>query len=152
MISTDAEIQRDLLEAASSPVDLNSVALELSLRELQGGASVRHRPFSVKLSSDTLGPVSEKGAPYDLTLAILVLNQDGRFESPVQKRLRGTVPQAAIPGVKANGMQYAAEFEPPSRGPSLAASLCATTSPGKILGTRLRPSRFGVKRYAPPFK
>ena len=117
MISTDAEIQRDLSEAASSPVDLNSVALELSLRELQGAGKVRHCPFSVKFSPDTLGPVSEKGAPYDLTLAILVLNQDGRFDSPVQKRLRGTVPQAAIPGVKANGMQYDAEFEPPLGGP-----------------------------------
>lgn len=117
LISTDAEVQRDLLDAASSPVDLTSIALDLSLRGLPGGAKIRHCPFSIKLSSDLLGPVSEKGAPYDLSLAILVRNQDGKFDSPAQKRLKGTVPEAAIPGVKANGMQYDAEFEPPPGGP-----------------------------------
>ena len=117
LISTDAEIHRDLLEAASSPIDLTSIALELSLRELPGGGRIRHCPFSIKVSNALLETVSEKGAPYDLTLAILVLNQDGKFASPVEKRLRGTVPQTAISQVKTNGMQYDAEFEPPPGGP-----------------------------------
>jgi hypothetical protein len=46
-----------------------------------------------------------------MTIAILVRDQDGKFDVPVGKRLRGAVPQAAISRVIENGMQYDAEFE-----------------------------------------
>ena len=111
LVSADAEIHRDLVEAAVSPVDLSSVPLELTLRELKGGDRVRHHPFSIKVSRALLGAATEKGAPYDMTVAILVRDQDGKFGAPVEKRLRGAIPQAAISKVVENGMQYDAEFE-----------------------------------------
>src|SRR5215472_1561916 len=116
LISADAEIQRDLVEAATCPVDLSSVALRLNLRESPATERTRHYPFSVKVSSALLGTATEKGAPFDMTIAILVRDQDGKFDAPIGKRLRGTLPQAAIDNVKANGMQYDAEFETPSSG------------------------------------
>jgi hypothetical protein len=111
LISADEEIHRDLVEAAVAPVDLSSVPLELTLRELKGGDRIRPYPFSIKVSSALLGAATEKGAPYDMTIAILVRDQDGKFDVPVGKRLRGAVPQAAISKVIENGMQYDAEFE-----------------------------------------
>ena len=117
LISVDEEIHRDLLEAAVSPIDLTSVPLELTLRELPGGDRIRHYPFSLKVSSALLGTPTEKGAPYDLTVAILVHDQDAKFDTPVGKRLRGTVPPAEISNVVANGMQYDAEFETPPASP-----------------------------------
>ena len=116
LISADTEIQRDLVEAASAPVDLSSVALQLNLRDLPAGKRIHHYPFSVKVSSAILGTATEKGVPFDMTIAILVRDQDGEFDAPIGKRLRGTVPQAAIANVRANGMQYDAEFETPSSG------------------------------------
>lgn len=116
LISADSEIQRDLREAAVSPIDLTSVALEVSLQELEGGDRIKHFPLSVKVSSTVLGTASEAGAPYDLTIAILVRDQDGAFASPFGKRLRGTVPPAQIPNVAVNGMKYDTEFETPSGG------------------------------------
>jgi hypothetical protein len=116
LISADEEIHRDLVEAAVSPVDLSSVPLELTLREAKGGGRIRHYPFSVKVSSALLGAATEKGAPYDMTIAILVRDQDGEFDAPLGKRLRGAVPQAAVSNVVANGMQYDAEFETPADG------------------------------------
>lgn len=116
LISADQEVHRDLVEAAVSPVDLSSVPLELTLREVKGGDRIRHYPFSVKVSSALLGAATEKGAPYDMTIAILVRDQDGKFDAPLGKRLRGAVPQAAVSNVVANGMQYDAEFETPADG------------------------------------
>ena len=116
LISADEEIHHDLAEAAVSPVDLSSVPLELTLRESKGGDRIRHYPFSIKVTSALLGATTEKGAPYDMTIAILARDQDGKFDRPVGKRLRGTVPQAAISNVVANGMQYDAEFETPAGG------------------------------------
>lgn len=116
LISADTEIQRDLREAAFSPIDLTSVALEVSLRELKGGDNIKHCPLSVKVSSAVLGTASEAGAPYDLTIAILVREEDGTFVSPSGRRLRGTVPQAEIPNVAVNGMKYDSEFETPTGG------------------------------------
>lgn len=113
--SAEEEIQRDLREAAASPIDLTSVALELSLREPKGGERIEHFPFSVKVSDAVFGTTTDKGAPYDLSIAVLVRDQDGAFESPIGKRLRGTVPQAEISNVVANGMKYDAEFEAPAR-------------------------------------
>lgn len=111
LISADEEIRRDLVEAAVAPVDLPSVPLELTLRELRGGDRIRHYPFFIRVSSALLGAATEKGAPYDMTIAILVRDQDGKFDVPVGKRLRGAAPQAAISKVVENGMQYDAEFK-----------------------------------------
>jgi hypothetical protein len=46
LISADEEIHRDLVEAAVAPVDLSSVPLELTLREVKSGDRIRHYPFS----------------------------------------------------------------------------------------------------------
>lgn len=116
LISAETEIQRDLVEAATSPVDLSSVALQLNLRESPPGGAIRHHPFSVKVSSALLGTMMENGAPFDMSIAVLVRDQDGKFGTPFGKRLRGTVPQAALSKVAANGMQYDGEFETPASG------------------------------------
>lgn len=116
LISGDSEIQRDLREAAVSPIDLTSVALEVSLHESKGGDRIKHFPLSVKVSSAVLGTASEAGAPYDLTIAILVREEDGTFVSPFGKRLRGTVPRGEVPNVEVNGMEYDTEFETPTSG------------------------------------
>lgn len=83
--------------------------------EPKGGETIEHFPFSVKVSGAVFGTTTEKGAPYDLSIAVLVRDQEGAFESPFGKRLRGTVPQAEISNVVANGMKYGAEFEAPAR-------------------------------------
>lgn len=116
LISADTEIQRDLREAAVSPIDLTSVALEVTLQELKGGDRIKHFPLSVKVSSAVLGTASETGAPYDLTIAILVRDEDGTFASPFGKRLRGIVPSAGVSNVAVNGMKYDTEFETPLSG------------------------------------
>lgn len=116
LISADSEIQRDLSEAAVSPIDLTSVALEVSLHESKGGDRIKHFPLSVKVSSAVLGTASEAGAPYDLTIAILVREEDGTFVSPFGKRLSGTVPRGEVPNVEVNGMEYDTEFETPTSG------------------------------------
>jgi len=132
LILADSEIQRDLREAAGSPIDLTSVPLELSLRELKGGGSIRHYPFSIKVSSALLGAASEKGAQYDLTVAFLVRDQDGRFDAPVAKRLKGAVPQTEISRVTANGMKYDAEFETPAGGPYFGRVIVRDNLTGRI--------------------
>lgn len=116
LISADSEIERDLREAAVSPIDLTSVALEVSLQELKGGDKIKHFRLSVKVSSAVLGTASEAGAPFDLTIAILVREQDGTFVSPFGKRLRGTVSRAEIPNITVNGMKYDTEFQTPTGG------------------------------------
>lgn len=116
LMSAETEIQRDLVEAATSPVDLSSVALQLDLRESPLGGTIRHHPFSVKVSSALLGTMTEKGTPFDMSIAILVRDQDGKFDTPMGKRLRGTLPQAALSKVAANGMQYDGEFATPASG------------------------------------
>ena len=132
LISADTEIRRDLVEAATSPVDLSSIALELILQEFKSGDRIRHFPFSIKVSGALLGAASEKGAPYDMSIAILVRDQDGKFDAPVGKRLRGTVPQAAISNVATNGMKYDAEFETPAGGPCFGRVIVRDNLTGRV--------------------
>lgn len=51
-----------------------------------------------------------------MTIAILVRDQDGKFDAPLGKRLKGAVEAAAIPKGVANGGQYDPEFETPAGG------------------------------------
>jgi VWFA-related protein len=113
LISADTEIQRDLLEAAASPTDLTSVAMQLTLEKPRDSDRTRQFPFSLVVPGALLGTLSNKDASYDLTFAVLVLDQDGRFKSPAGVRLRGIVPQAAIPQASQKGLNYNAEFHAP---------------------------------------
>jgi VWFA-related protein len=111
LISTEAEIQRDLLEAAASPIDLTSIALQLTLGGSTDEEKQRHIPFTVTASGTILNVTADKGAPYDLTIGVLVRDQDGRFKSPAGKRIRGVVPQAEIAHAAEKGLRYDAEFQ-----------------------------------------
>jgi VWFA-related protein len=113
LISSEAEIQRDLVEAASSPIDLTSIALQVTLGESRDVEKVRHFPFTVTAFGTILNATAEEGAPYDLTIGVLVRDQDGKVKSRAGKRLKGTVPQAEVSNATAKGLRYDAEFEAP---------------------------------------
>jgi len=52
----------------------------------------RHLPLTLTVSNAVLGTVSEKGAPYDLSLAVLVRDQHDRLLTNAGKRIRAFVP------------------------------------------------------------
>jgi VWFA-related protein len=111
MIAAETEIERDLTEAAASPVDLTSVSLQLSLENMKEVDRVRRFPFSLTVSGSILGTVSDKGAPYDISIAVLVRGQDGKIASAVGKRVRDFIPQANVSDATARGLKYDAEFQ-----------------------------------------
>jgi len=53
---------------------------------------LRHLPLTLTVSNAVLGTVSEKGAPYDLSLAVLVRDQHDRLLTNAGKRIRAFVP------------------------------------------------------------
>jgi hypothetical protein len=112
LISSGAEIQRDLIEAATSPIDLTSVALQLTLGKTEDHEKMRHFPFALTVSG-ALGRPSDKGAPYDISVAVLASNQDGEFKSPVESRVRGVVPPNEITHALGKGLRYDSEFQAP---------------------------------------
>lgn len=117
LIAADTEIQRDLAEAAASPIDLTSVTLQLSLGETKEADRMRHFPFSLTVSGGVLGATSDKGAPYDLSIAVLVRDQDGKSRTAVGKRVRDFIPQAEVSNGAAKGLKYDAEFQVPIGAP-----------------------------------
>ena len=132
LISSDAEIQRDLTEAAASPIDLTSVALQLSLGEARNADRMRHFPFSLTVSGEVLGATSDKGAPYDLSLAVLVRDQDGKTKTAVGKRIRGFIPQAEVSHGSAKGLKCDAEFQVPIDAPYFGRVIVRDNLSGRI--------------------
>ncbi len=132
LISKDSEIDRDLLEAAVSPIDLTSVAVQLALEKPNDGPGIRRFPFSVTLPGTVIGTPSGQGAPYDLTIAVLVRDPDGRSQSPMGTRLRGTVPQAALAQVSEKGLSYSAEFQAPLGSPYFGRVIVRDNLTGRI--------------------
>lgn len=112
LISSGAEIQRDLIEAATSPIDLTSVALQLTLGKTEDHEKMRRFPFALTVSG-ALGRPSDKGAPYDISVAVLASNQDGEFKSPAESRVRGVVPPNEITHALGKGLRYDSEFQAP---------------------------------------
>jgi VWFA-related protein len=117
LVASEPEIERDLIEAAASPIDLTSIGLELALGTSKDVQRIRHFPFSVTVSGTVLGAPSGKGAPYDLSIAVLVRDQDGKTKTAVGKRVRDFIPQAEISNGEAKGLKYDAEFQAPIGAP-----------------------------------
>jgi hypothetical protein len=114
LLSSEKEIQRDLIEAAASSIDLTSIALQLSLGETKDVDRMRHFPFSLKVSSSVLGTISDRGAPYDLSISVLVRDQDGKILTAVGKRLRNLIPQVEVTDAVVKDLRYDAEFQAPT--------------------------------------
>jgi VWFA-related protein len=113
LVSSEPEIERDLIEAAASPIDFTSVELQLSLGESKDIDHIAHFPFALTVSGGVLGATSDKGAPYDLSIAVLVLDQDGKRRTAAGKRVRDLIPQAEISKGAAKGLKYDSEFQAP---------------------------------------
>src|SRR6266446_3855902 len=111
MISADSEIQRDLAEAAASPIDLTSVSLQLSLGEPRDEGRTRHFPLAITVSGEVLGIVSDKGAPYDLSIAVLVRDQNGKIVTSAGKRVHAMVSSGDASHAASKGLKYDAEFQ-----------------------------------------
>lgn len=111
VIFADSEIERDLLEAATSPVDLTSLPLQLTLEKPNDTGNVRRIPFSLLVRPALQLPALEKGAPYDLTIAVLIGNRDGMFGRPIGTRLQGVTPPSAVRQVSSKGLNYSLEFQ-----------------------------------------
>jgi len=132
LISADSEIGRDLVEAAVSPIDLTSVPVQLVLEKPNDAGRIRRFPFSVTLPGTLIGAPSSQGAPYDLTIAVLVRDPDGRSQSPLGTRLRGTVPQVALAQVSEKGLSYSAEFQAPLGNPYFGRVIVRDNLTGRI--------------------
>ena len=132
LISADKEIERDLLEAAMSPIDLTSVTMQLTLEKPRDSGHIMQFPFSLVVSGALLGTPSDKGESYDLTIAVLVIDQDGRFNSPVGTRLRGIVPQTAILQASEKGLNHDAEFQAPTGSPYFGRVIVRDNLTGRI--------------------
>ncbi len=117
MLSSESEIQRDLAEAAASPIDLTSLSLQLSLGEPREGGRTRHFPLVLNVSSAALGTASDKGTPYDLSVAVLVREQDGKIVSSTSNRVRAVVSPGQVQHAAEKGLRYDSEFEAPVGNP-----------------------------------
>ena len=111
MLSSESEIQRDIAEAVTSPIDLTSLSLQLTLGEPRDEGGVRHLPLTLTISNAVLGTASEKGVPYDLSIAVLVRDQHDRLLTNEGKRIRSFVPSGDGPDLK--GLKYDSEFQAP---------------------------------------
>lgn len=132
LISADAEINRDLVEAAVTPIDLTSVSVQLKLEKPNDSGSVRRFPFSVTVPGALLGAPRDMGAPYDLTIGVLVRDQDGKAQPPIGKRLRGVVSQAALARALEQGLSYSAEFQAPTGSPYFGRVIVRDNLTGRI--------------------
>jgi VWFA-related protein len=114
MLSSETEIQRDIAEAVTSPIDLTSLSLQLTLGETRDEGGTRHLPLTLTISNAALGTVSEKGAPCDLSIAILVRDQHDRLLTNEGKRVRAMVPTGELAHVAGKGLRYDSEFQAPA--------------------------------------
>jgi VWFA-related protein len=117
MIYAESEIQRDLMEAANSPIDLTSLAVEVSMGPSKDAEHMRHFPFAVTVSGSVLGMPSDKGIPYDISIAVLTRDQNGKITYPAGKRVRGELDEAEASAALSKGLKYNAEFQAPADGP-----------------------------------
>jgi VWFA-related protein len=113
MLSSEFEIQRDIAEAVNSPIDLTSLSLQVTLGEPRDEDGLRHLPLTLTISNAVLGTVSERGAPYDLSLAVLVRDQHDRLLTNAGKRIRAFVPSGDVAGIAVKGLKYDSEFQSP---------------------------------------
>ena len=112
LVASKPEIQRDLLEASSSPIDLASLGLRLKLGAMQDSPA-RHFPFSLVTSGAALLPAKDGRATYDLSVLVLVRDQDGKIISSVAKRLQDVLSESDVNGAEQHGLAYASEFAVP---------------------------------------
>jgi VWFA-related protein len=115
LISAETEIQHDLEEATNSPIDSTSVRLQLSLGEATIQDQTRHVPFGLTIAGSVIGAVSYKGAPYDISVAVVVRDQDGKIISAVGKRIKGSVPSVEAAQTIQVGLKREYEFQAPGR-------------------------------------
>jgi len=114
VLSSESEIQRDIAEAVTSPIDLTSLSLQLTLGEARDEGGTRHLPLTLTISNAVLGTLTEKGASYDLSIAVLVRDQHDRLLTNEGKRVRALVPSADVSGVAVKGLKYDSEFQAPA--------------------------------------
>jgi hypothetical protein len=69
--------------------------------------------LTLTISNAVLGTVSERGAPYDLSLAVLVRDQHDRLLTNAGKRIRAFVPSGDVAGIAVKGLKYDSEFQSP---------------------------------------
>jgi len=114
MFSSETEIQRDIAEAVTSPIDLTSLSLQLTLGEPRDEGGTRHLPLTLTVSNAVLGTSTEKGAPFDLSIAVLVRDQHDRLLTNEGKRIRAMVPSGELAHVAEKGLRYDSEFQAPA--------------------------------------
>jgi VWFA-related protein len=115
LVASKSEIQRDLLEASSSPIDLATLALRLKLGTREE-SQARHFPFSLVTSGAALVPAKDGRATYDLSVLVLVEDQDGKVVSSVAKHLQDVLSESDANGAEQHGLAYASEFAVPRSG------------------------------------
>ena len=138
LVSSDAEIKHDLAEAAASPIDLTSVALQLSLENPSEKNGKRHFLFRITIGRDVLSQEKDGAERYDLSVLSLVKDQSDRILDSAVQRLRGSVPLAAIAEGNANGLAYRGEFLAPAKEISFGRVMVRDNLTGRIGTITLR--------------
>ena len=140
LISADSEIERDLLEAAASPIDLTSIPLQVTVGKTQDLAKVKRFPFALTVSGLLLATPSETGARYDMMVAVMVGDQDGVFKSPLESRLRGVVLPTEIAHASKKGLRYDSQFQAPIGSPYFGGVIVRDNLTGRIGTITLAPN------------
>lgn len=112
LLSSEQEIQRDLSEAATSPIDLTGLGLALTIAEPRREAKAWYFPFSLMVGGDSLSLLEVAGGfRYELSFVSLARNPSGKVISSREQRVQEVVPPPKGQEVWKNGLTFKGEFE-----------------------------------------
>ena len=114
-LASASEIQRDISEAAESPVDLTAVPLALTLGGTNADGKDRHIPFSLLVRGGGFALAEDStGVRYDLSVATLVRDERGEIIRSAVDKAAAMVSPDRTGELKENGITFRGEFRVPA--------------------------------------
>lgn len=119
LVASEPETQRELAEAAASPIDLTALPLTLTLADPTHAKYEQQIPFLIRIRGDGLSfQQTEKGFRYHLSFVTIVRDHHGQPLGSGDQLAAGEVSPLQAEELRKRGLALAGEFRVPQHEPA----------------------------------